>query len=182
MVKLNGAHLNLSNQTFRVELMTLVKFILQDWILTTSPQPTSWRPRQILKRPDSRPCRGHEKLYGQTEREAGTEKDWERLSPPWLATLVSTLLGPPAVVLLAFIFRPYSLNKCLKGVLVLFFKNRSEKVNILFVCLRWVSYGYVALFNFSTFLPVTHFYQLSVLPCIGLLAFLFLKPLHFLCF
>ncbi|KAF4804355.1 MLV-related proviral Env polyprotein-like protein [Turdus rufiventris] len=33
MVKLNGVHSNLSNLTFRVELMRIVRFYLQDWII-----------------------------------------------------------------------------------------------------------------------------------------------------
>lgn len=47
---------------------------------------------------------------------------------PWLTTLVSTLIGPLAIILLTLIFGPCILNK-----LVLFVKNRLEKVNILFV-------------------------------------------------
>lgn len=47
---------------------------------------------------------------------------------PWLTTLVSTLIGPLTMILLTLIFGPCILNK-----LVLFVKNRLEKVNILFV-------------------------------------------------
>ncbi|NXA83264.1 ENV1 protein, partial [Thryothorus ludovicianus] len=47
---------------------------------------------------------------------------------PWLATLVSTLLGPLTIMLLTLTFEPCILNK-----LVSFVKSLLEKVNILFV-------------------------------------------------
>ncbi|RMC18012.1 hypothetical protein DUI87_04888 [Hirundo rustica rustica] len=67
------------------------------------------------------------------EREAqqGWFESWYNQSP-WLATLVSTLIGLLTMILLVLIFGPCILNK-----LVLFVRSCLEKVNILFVeCLQ----------------------------------------------
>ncbi|RMC12120.1 hypothetical protein DUI87_11255 [Hirundo rustica rustica] len=67
------------------------------------------------------------------EREAqqGWFESWFNQSP-WLATLVSTLIGPLTVILLVLIFGPCILNK-----LVSFVRSCLEKVDILFVeCLQ----------------------------------------------
>ncbi|NXO77167.1 ENV1 protein, partial [Sitta europaea] len=63
------------------------------------------------------------------EREAqqGRLESWFNQSP-WLATLVSTLIGPVTMLLLTLIFRLCILNK-----LVSFVTSRLEKVNILLV-------------------------------------------------
>ncbi|RMC16881.1 hypothetical protein DUI87_06135 [Hirundo rustica rustica] len=63
------------------------------------------------------------------EREAqrGWFESWFNQSP-WLATLVSTLIGPLTMILLTLIFGPCILNKS-----VSFVRSRLEKVNILFV-------------------------------------------------
>ncbi|RMC22251.1 hypothetical protein DUI87_00562 [Hirundo rustica rustica] len=63
------------------------------------------------------------------EREAqqGWFKSWFNQSP-WLATLVSTLIGPLTMILLVLIFGPCILNKS-----VSFARSRLEKVDILFV-------------------------------------------------
>ncbi|NXR96859.1 ENV1 protein, partial [Hypocryptadius cinnamomeus] len=47
---------------------------------------------------------------------------------PWLTTLISTLIGPFIMILLAFIFGPCVLNK-----LVSFVRNCLELVNIMLV-------------------------------------------------
>ncbi|NXY08534.1 ENV1 protein, partial [Pteruthius melanotis] len=47
---------------------------------------------------------------------------------PWLTTLISTLIGPLAMLLLAVTFGPCLLNK-----LVSFVQTRLERANILFV-------------------------------------------------
>ncbi|NWT49067.1 ENV1 protein, partial [Chroicocephalus maculipennis] len=47
---------------------------------------------------------------------------------PWLTTLISTLIGPIAMIIIALIFGPCILNR-----LVSFVKSRLEKVNILLV-------------------------------------------------
>ncbi|NXA43996.1 ENV1 protein, partial [Eudromia elegans] len=45
---------------------------------------------------------------------------------PWLTTLISTLIGPIAMIMMALIFGPCILNK-----LASFVKSRLEKVNIM---------------------------------------------------
>ncbi|XP_040977003.1 MLV-related proviral Env polyprotein-like [Aquila chrysaetos chrysaetos] len=47
---------------------------------------------------------------------------------PWLTTLISTLIGPIAMIMIALIFGPCILNK-----LVSFVKSRLEKVNIMLI-------------------------------------------------
>ncbi|RMC03516.1 hypothetical protein DUI87_20715 [Hirundo rustica rustica] len=71
----------------------------------------------------------------QRKRERGAQQgrfeSWFNQSP-WLATLVSTLIGPLTMILLTLIFGPCILNK-----LVSFVRSRLEKVDILFVeCLQ----------------------------------------------
>ncbi|KFP08318.1 hypothetical protein N300_02225, partial [Calypte anna] len=63
------------------------------------------------------------------EREAqqGWLESWFNRSP-WLATLISTLIGPLALLLTALIVGPCILNR-----IVLFVKRRLESVNILFL-------------------------------------------------
>ncbi|NXE29229.1 ENV1 protein, partial [Ardeotis kori] len=47
---------------------------------------------------------------------------------PWLTTLMSTLIGPIAMIVIALVFGPCILNR-----LTLFVKSRLEKVNLLFL-------------------------------------------------
>ncbi|KAK0681276.1 ENV1 protein, partial [Pygoscelis papua] len=47
---------------------------------------------------------------------------------PWLSTLISTLIGPIATIIVLLVFGPCVLNK-----LVSFVKNRLEAVNIMLV-------------------------------------------------
>ncbi|NXF42400.1 ENV1 protein, partial [Nyctibius bracteatus] len=47
---------------------------------------------------------------------------------PWLTTLVSTLMGPIIMIVVALIFGPCILNR-----LVSFVKGRLEKVNIMLI-------------------------------------------------
>ncbi|NWH94605.1 ENV1 protein, partial [Aegithalos caudatus] len=61
------------------------------------------------------------------EAQQGWFESWFKQSP-WLTTLVSTLIGPLAMILLLLIFGPCILNK-----LVQFVRSRLESVNILFV-------------------------------------------------
>ncbi|NXH31737.1 ENV2 protein, partial [Myiagra hebetior] len=65
----------------------------------------------------------------QKDREAqqGWFESWFNQSP-WLTTLISTLVGPLTVLLLAFTFGPCLLNK-----LVSFVQTRLERANILFI-------------------------------------------------
>ncbi|NWH67575.1 ENV1 protein, partial [Geococcyx californianus] len=65
----------------------------------------------------------------QKDREAqqGWFESWFNQSP-WLTTLISTLVGPLAILLLAFTFGPCLLNR-----LVSFVQARLERANILFV-------------------------------------------------
>ncbi|NXK15803.1 ENV1 protein, partial [Herpetotheres cachinnans] len=61
------------------------------------------------------------------EAQQGWFETWFNHSP-WLTTLISTLIGPIAMIMTALIFGPCTLNR-----LVLFVKSRLEKVNILLV-------------------------------------------------
>ena len=61
------------------------------------------------------------------EAQQGWFESWFNQSP-WLATLISTLVGPIAIILLILIFGPCILNK-----LVSFVQSRLERVNIMFV-------------------------------------------------
>ncbi|NXY12220.1 ENV1 protein, partial [Pteruthius melanotis] len=65
----------------------------------------------------------------QKDREAQQSwfESWFNQSP-WLTTLISTLIGPLAMLLLAVTFGPCLLNK-----LVSFVQTRLERANILFV-------------------------------------------------
>ncbi|NWH83081.1 ENV1 protein, partial [Piaya cayana] len=65
----------------------------------------------------------------QKDREAqqGWFESWFNRSP-WLTTLISTLIGPLAMLLLAITFGPCLLNK-----LVSFVQARLERASILFV-------------------------------------------------
>ncbi|NXL39360.1 ENV1 protein, partial [Glaucidium brasilianum] len=61
------------------------------------------------------------------ESQQGQFDSWFKQSP-WLTTLISTLMGPLAMILLVLLFGPCILNK-----LVSFVKSRLEKVNIMFL-------------------------------------------------
>ncbi|NWS06099.1 ENV1 protein, partial [Motacilla alba] len=57
----------------------------------------------------------------------GWFESWFNQSP-WLTTLISTLIGPLAILLLAVTFGPCLLNK-----LVSFVRNHLERTNILLI-------------------------------------------------
>ncbi|NXK68755.1 ENV1 protein, partial [Sylvietta virens] len=61
------------------------------------------------------------------EAQQGWFESWFNQSP-WLITLISTLIGPLAMLLLALAFGPCLLNK-----LVSFVQTRLERVDILFL-------------------------------------------------
>ncbi|NXX71953.1 ENV1 protein, partial [Spizella passerina] len=61
------------------------------------------------------------------ETQQGWFESWFNQSP-WLTTLISTLIGPLAILLLALTFGPCLLNK-----LVSFVQARLERANILFI-------------------------------------------------
>ncbi|NXM74341.1 ENV1 protein, partial [Serilophus lunatus] len=68
-----------------------------------------------------------EKRRKEREARQGWYELWFNHSP-WLTTLISTLIGPIAMIIMVLIFRPCVLNK-----LVSFVKSRLEKVNIMLV-------------------------------------------------
>ncbi|NXP20217.1 ENV1 protein, partial [Scytalopus superciliaris] len=68
---------------------------------------------------------GLEKRKREQEAQQNCFSSWMNHSP-WLATLISTLVGPIVTILLVLIFGLCVLNK-----LVSFVRNRLEKVNIM---------------------------------------------------
>ena len=68
-----------------------------------------------------------EKRKRDRETQQGWLESWFTRSP-WLRTLISTLAGPIAVIIMALIFGPCILNK-----LVSFVKSHLEKVDIMLV-------------------------------------------------
>ncbi|NXG99673.1 ENV1 protein, partial [Loxia leucoptera] len=61
------------------------------------------------------------------ESQQGWFESWFNQSP-WLTTVISTLIGPCIMILLALIFGPCILNK-----LVLFVRNRLDSIDIMLV-------------------------------------------------
>ncbi|NWQ87551.1 ENV1 protein, partial [Burhinus bistriatus] len=70
---------------------------------------------------------GLEKRKREREAQQSWFASWFNHSP-WLTTLISTLMGPVVMVLIALIFGPCILNR-----LVSFVRSRLEKVNIMMI-------------------------------------------------
>ncbi|NXP55296.1 ENV1 protein, partial [Heliornis fulica] len=70
---------------------------------------------------------GLEKTKRDREAQQGWSESWFNHSP-WLTTLISTLVGPIAMIIVTLIFGP-----CILNGLVSFVKSRLEKVNIIVV-------------------------------------------------
>ncbi|NXO05530.1 ENV1 protein, partial [Rhinopomastus cyanomelas] len=67
---------------------------------------------------------GLEKRRREGEAQQGWFESWFNYSP-WLTTLISSLIGPFAIIIMVLIFGPCILNR-----LASFVKSRLEKVNI----------------------------------------------------
>ena len=103
MAESHGVRLSPSNHTFRIKLMKTVSFCSQDRIIGRPHNPYTPVTRQAQQ---------------------GWFESWFNHSP-WLTTLISTLVGPIAMIL-TLIFGP-----CILNTLVSFVKSQLEKVNML---------------------------------------------------